>query len=188
MSIPSYRRNVSLGVTGQYTDTCYLAALEQVSPGNRLQPDTYVVYQRFLKKWNSLSGQDTRKANPMFKTMLERIAWELGELTFDDIEFERPQTYGQLRNIVGKLIRRDYRVAVDLRIDGYPKDYAHPVGLIPTGDGETYKLVSNWVPKCLHGYVTLREVYEHLDMQPEEYRQRYPFNDTNLTALPPAET
>lgn len=188
MSIPSYRRNVWLWVTGQDTDTCFPAALEQISPYCHLSPDTYKTYERFIHGWARLKKKDPWAVNPRYKDLIGQIAWELGGVDFDEVEFERANTYREFSIIVRKLLRHDYRVAIDLHLDEYGYDIAHPVGLIPLEDGESFKVVSNWVPSFLRGAVTLREVFENIDFQPALYRQRFPFNDSNITALPPKET
>lgn len=185
MSIPSYRRNVRRGVTGERTDTCYLAALEQISPYDSLEPSTYRKYQRFIRFWDKTSGQEKRKINPLFKDLISQVAWELGEVEFDEIEFERVETYRQFSNTVRALLRHDFRVAVDIHLDEYGKDSAHPVGLIPLDDDGHFRAVSTWKPCSLYGAVTLRDIYAQIDIHNEPPRILYPFNDTNITALPP---
>ncbi len=185
MSIPSYRRNVWRGVTGQDTDTCFPAALEQVSPYCHLSPETYVAYERFVHGWNRLKKNNPRAINPRYKDLIGQIAWELGGIVFDDIEFERANTYREFSTIVRRLLRHEYRVTVDIHLDEFGKDTAHPVGLIPLDDGESLKLVSTWVPSFLHGVVSLRDVFENIDFHAEPYRQRFPFNNANITGLPP---
>jgi hypothetical protein len=187
MSIPSYRRNVWRGVTGQDTDTCFPAALEQISPYCHLSPDTYIAYERFMRGWSRLKKKDPWAVNPRYKDLIGQMALELGGADFDEVEFERAETYREFSTMVRKLLRHEYRVAIDIHLDGYGHDTAHPVGLIPFDDGESFKLVSTWVPSFLHGAVSLRDVFENIDFHPEPYRQRFPFNDSNITALPPLE-
>lgn len=185
MSISSYRRNVSRGVTGKYTNTCFPAALEQVSPGNRLEPRIYRKYERFINWHYRLEGQDKRQYNPAYKDMLADMAWGLGEVDFDDIEFDRAETYKDFSRIVRQLIRHEYRVSVEVVTDNCLKDESHALGIIAVGD-DYYRMASTWVPRALHGYVGLRQVFEEVITHKDEYRERYPFHDANITALPPA--
>ncbi len=185
MSMASYRRNVSLGVTGQVTDTCYPAALEQISPYNRLNPDTYKKYEKFVRAWDKLKKKNPHAINPTFKDLISEVAWELGEIEFGDIYFDRVNTYREFSTTVRKLLRREYRITVDIHLDEFDKDTDHPVGLIPLSD-DAFKLVSTWVPHFLYGQVSLRDIFEYTAFSKEPYRQRYPFNDANITALPPA--
>lgn len=184
MSISSYRRNVSLGVTGKFTETCYPAALEQLSPRNRFEPTMYRKYARFAKWYENLEGQGKRQGNPAYKDMLSEMAWSLGEVEFDDIEFERADTYRDFSRIVRTMLRHDYRVAIDVRIvDCPPPDY-HAIGIVSVGD-DYYRGVSTWMPQPLRGYFDLRQAFETIYMHDDPPRVLYPFNDANITALPP---
>lgn len=185
MSIPSYRRNVGRGVTGHNTNTCFPAALEQVSPYCHLEPSTYRKYARFMGAWQRLKDTDPWSVNPIYKDLIGQMALELGGFEFDDVYFERVDSYREFSTEIRKLMRHEYRVAVDIQLEGYG-DLAHPVGLIPLGDEESYRLVSTWVPYTLRGEVGLRDIFEHLDFVKDPPRQRFPFNNTNITALPPA--
>src|SRR5205807_5751291 len=109
MSIPSYRRNVSLGVTGQYSPTCLPASLEQISPYHKLDPDIYVDYRRFINHYHKLNK---RQWNPAWKVTIDCILEELGGFTHEDVVFERAHTYGEFSRIVRKLIRADFRIVV----------------------------------------------------------------------------
>lgn len=186
MSMSSYRRNVARGVTGIKTDTCYLASLEKISPYNQLSPETYIAYQRFMGSYFTYEGQEKRKVNPQYKELIRQMAWELGEVEFDQVAFERADTYRAFSSTVRSLLRHEYRVSVDIQIEGYGDRTAHPVGLIPVDDEGRFKVVSTWTPQLLRGVVTLRDIYDTIDFCVDPPSVRYPFNDANITALPPA--
>lgn len=185
MSMSSYRRNARLGVTGPKTNTCFPAAFDKISPYYGIAAETYRGYKKFMRQYDLLEGQERRKINPTYKEFIDRFAWELGGYTYNDVIFERAETYREFSNTVRKLMRHEYRVAVDVLIDGY-EDMLHPVGLIPLNDEKSYRAVSNWIPPCLYGAIALHEVWETTGIPNEPYRMRYPFNNSNITALPPA--
>src|SRR5688572_1676648 len=109
MSISSYRRNVARGVTGKYSPACFPAALEKLSPANQLPPQTYRRYRGVMKQFDTAVGQERRQINPNYKQSISEIAWELGEIEFDKIEFERAETYRDFSRVVRALLRHDYR-------------------------------------------------------------------------------
>jgi hypothetical protein len=185
MSISSYRKNVAKGVTGKYSDTCFPAAFEQISPYNRFEPQIYKKYCRFVSWYGRQEGQDKRQRNPVYKDMLAEIAWNLGEVDFDNIEFERAETYRNLSRIVRKLVRHDYRVAIDITTPNCEATECHAIGLVAVGD-EYYTARSTWIPRGLYGYFGLRDLFEIIEVPNDPPRLRYPFNDANITALPPA--
>lgn len=184
MSIASYRRNVRLGVTGRDTETCCPAALEQVSPRHGFEPEIYTKYLEFVNWYDALEGQDRRQRNPAYKRMISEMAWQLGEVEYDDIEFYRAETYREFSNIVRTLMRHEYRVVVDTIAEGFEDD-CHAIGLQPL-DESLYRARSTWVPPQLHGAITLRAVFGEIYMHKDPPRLRYTFNDANITALPPA--
>ena len=186
MSLSSYRRNVRRGVTGADKPTCYPSSLEKISPRHKLSPETYIEYQRFIRRWETLQGHEKRQINPTYKKLIGQMAWELGEVEFDQVVFERADTYRAFSSVVRTLLRHEYRVSVDIQVAGYGKDFSHPVGLIPVDDDGGLRVVSNWIPRDLHGVITLREIYETVDHCNDPPRILYPFNDANITALPPA--
>lgn len=183
MSVSSYRKNVWLGVTNKDTDTCYPAALEQISPGFRLDPSTYAHYRHFIGSFDRMRAAKPYRMSQKLESLIGEITLQLG-CEPDDVRFERVDTYREFSNCVRTFLRHDYRVAVDLSIEGV-RDEAHPVGLVQY-DEDSFKLVSNWVPLGLGGFVTKREIFENMDFANEPFRIRYPFNAANITALPPA--
>ena len=62
----------------------------------------------------------------------------------------------------------------------------HTVGLLPTGEEDLFTLVSNQVPKSLQGVVSLQTIASRVVNHPDRYIAKYPFNNANITALPPA--
>lgn len=183
MSVRSYRRNVERKVTGAGLPTCFPAALEQISPNHALHPEVYKDYQEFIKSYDSMNK---RQRNPAYKDMINWIVEDLGDLTCNDLIFTRAHTYGEFSRIIRKLIRQTFRVSVDIVSPGTTDGSFHTVGLIPTELNNEFKLVSNQIPAPLRGIVTLSEVYPYIAQPKEEFRPRYPFNDSNITALPPA--
>ena len=81
--------------------------------------------------------------------------------------------------------RHDYRVAVDISCEHVPKNSCHSVGLLDLGEGYC-EARSNWIPPALYGAFTLRQVYEDFYVPTDRPSIRYPFTDSNITALPPA--
>lgn len=181
MSIASYKRNVKRGVTGPYSDTCFPSALEQLSPYS-MPPRVYTEYKEFVDWWGNFSKTQRAKHNEECKEMFDHILRPLGGLSCEDVLFKRARTVLGFTRIVLSLLREDYQIAVDVRTYGG----THTVGLLPTGDPEYFMLLSTYIPKRLEGPVTLSHVGSCLVQPTDPFIARYPFNDANITALPPA--
>lgn len=183
MSIASYKRNEKRGVTGPYKPTCFPASLEQLSPYG-LPPKAYTEYLDFIGWYFSIRGRDERdKHNPEYKEMFDNLVVHLGGLSCKDVIFRRANTSLGLVRIVKDLVRQDYQVAIDVRMQGKG---IHTVGLLPTGEEDYYTLVSNQIPQSLQGIVKLQDIAPRLSLHGEKYMKEYPFSNANITALPPA--
>jgi len=184
MSLSSYRRNVQAGATGQWHNTCFPSALEQISPDHELLPHHYRRYERGIRaldKLYSQGGQAKRQVNPVARAMFNDIFVPLG-CSIDDVEFRRVRHAYGLKRLVASAMRQGCRVAVDL--DLRIQNASHPVGLLELVDGR-FTLMSNHVPPGLK-VTTLDELFLHVDQPKERHSTRYPFADSNVTILPPS--
>ncbi len=189
MSIASYRRNRAAGVTGRWTGTCFPASLEQISPRNSLEPDTYVRYTEVLDYIETLQGQEKRQANPFYKILYEELIEELGS-TYDQVVFARLKSPCSFRSGVRRLLQEGCRVTVDLMSEGciakVGDAVVHSVGLRAVEGTDAVSLVSTWVPPELRGQISLDELFPHVAQINEPTRTRYAFNDCNVFAMPPS--
>lgn len=190
MSAASYKRNRQLGVTGRYTPTCFPAAFDQISPRHEIRPQTYRKYHRGANRFDRLTGQERRQRNPLLCDMFGAIAMDLGDLALSDFVFSRTRSLSEFTETVKKLIDQDYRVVVDVSTEGNERirggnGYVHSIGLKPTTDEETFYLRSTWVPTEFGNEITLEELYAHLAQPTDRPGIKYPFNDANISALPP---
>lgn len=114
------------------------------------------------------------------------MVWELGELTCDDVEFYAVDTFKEFEYTVRHLVNRECRVVLDIHLFNMPEDDGtHALGLLPSEHPDFFKLVSNHTPRFLQGLVTLETIFDNLSFHDEPPSVRYPFNDANITALPP---
>jgi len=186
MSRRSYRHNVALGVTGPNTNTCLPASLEILSEEGSLSPRTYRMYDGYFKEYSrrEIGGQAKRLCNPMMREMYNQVLWDLEGLQCCDIEFRRAHTLPQFARIIFSLLNQDARIALDLDTDG--DGTYHSVSLLPQDTGiDRFRLASTWIPRNLQGARTLPEIFDYVAQDPEPPRIRYPFNNANITALPP---
>lgn len=186
MSESSYRQNVKKGVTGRYLPTCFPAALERISDCHQLNPEIYQTYKSFVSWFPEDEPRISRVLNPSYKEMITQIVWELGELTCDDVEFYAVDNFKEFTSTVRALVRRECRIVLDVEESfGWNDESVHALGLLPTEHPDYFKLVSNHTPASLQGLVSLETIYNQLSFPDEPSRQRYPFADANITALPP---
>jgi hypothetical protein len=178
MSMESYRRNVRRGVTGRYTETCFSAVCEMLSPGE-LKPETHKAYEHFVNWYSLLPRQGLREA-PAFAVMLDLIFTDLGYTSWRDIEYRKASTQFVLKEVVDNFVRRDHAVILDIDWD----NEVHSVGLRPQKEG-VFTLVSTGLPRDLQGEVSYDDLYNHRHLTKDPCLMRYPFNDANITALPP---
>lgn len=188
MSVSSYRLNVAKGVTGASTYTCFPAALEQVSPSHRFDPEVYLRYKDTIDLVESFEGQDLRKKNPILRDLYADLAERLG-CHYGDILFERLRSIGEFSERVIELLDSSHRVVVDIMTEGChggSNGFVHSVGISPVGDicNGLVRLRSTWVPKQLSGVVGLESVYPHLSQLNDPPRKRFEFNDANMSAFP----
>lgn len=184
MSIASYRRNVKRRVTGPFLPTCFPAALEQISPQNSLPPSTYVAYRKYISDLTSLPRYEREQCQEEEEEALNGIFRSLGRLTCEDVTFKRANTSVGLKRIVNRLMLDECRVVVQVSQKSWYE--SHSVGLLHTPDKEHFVLVSTHIPKSMQGLVTLDQVASKLALPSDRHMSRYPFNDANVTALPPA--
>src|SRR3989344_8226428 len=182
MSIASYRRNVGRRVTGQFFPTCFPSALEQISPYG-LNPDSYRDYRDFTDWFCSFPVDERDDLNPEVEEMLNYLFSNLGGLAVEDVAFKRATTPIGLRRVLHSLFDEDYQVAVE--IDWHKGwDVTHTLGLLPV-DRDHVIAVSNYVPKSLSGIVHIDRIAERLAVTDDKYMPDFPFNNSNITALPP---
>lgn len=188
MSERSYWRNVSRGVTGSQLPTCYPSALERVSPSFSLSPDIYQTYASFMNWYREGDPVVSRILNPCYKEMITQIAWELGGLTCDEVEFYSVDTFREFSQTVKQLVKRECSVVIDVNeSSGRNDESVHSLGLLPSENPNYFKLVSNHTPGRLRGFVTLEMIYDELAFPPESPTTLYPFAEANITALPPVD-
>lgn len=120
--------------------------------------------------------------------MFNNIARSLGKLSCDTVLFRRPRSLAAFTRFINQAFYEDYRVVLDITVKN---DESHAVGMVPTRERGLYTLTSTWVPEALVGLVTTADLYPHL--APEElfnvpkryWRDDLPFDNANITALPP---
>jgi len=191
MSRASYKRNRELGITGPESGTCFPAAFDQLTLYRGIQPETYYHYEDIVDIALGYQGKQKRERNPLYKYLYGQIAVELGA-TYDDYKFRRLRTRRGFVNSVARMIEDGERVTVDILTDYCKRGldgYCHTVGLVPVyeGDPELVRLVSTWVPDHLRGEVSLAELFKnlHQPIAADRHSESYPFNDSNVTSLPP---
>jgi hypothetical protein len=187
MSIASYRENEKRRVTGQRKPTCLPAALEQISPNHSYRPAIYSYYHEWGDWFGTLPYSERMKGvySPEYEDMINRLVRPLGGLSCDDIVFSSVTTPMGFKRAVKPLLKEGYRVVTDIKYGGDPRYLVHAVGLLPTGEDGFVTLVSNHIPKCLAGIVTLQQVGERVAVGEDPYRPKYPFNNANVWGLPP---
>lgn len=187
MSLKSYKANVAAGVTGRDSYTCFVAALEQISPMHAFDPSIYLRYTEVIDQIETMQGQDKRRANPLYKQMFGELATAAG-YSYDDLIFRRLRTLGDFCQVTQQLLGEGKRVVVDIigdNCDEGKDGVVHSVGLSSVrGNGDGVRLRSTWLPPELAGVVGLEELFPHVSQVREEPRVRYAFNDANLVALP----
>jgi hypothetical protein len=187
MSIRSYKRNRALGVTGANTPTCFPSALEQVARHGSFDPDAYEYYTQYINEIDELTGQGKRKMNPWFKEVCDALAANLMGFTFEDFWFYRAHTAEDFTDTVRTTLDEGYGVVIDLAWEADPAfdgEIMHSVGLHAIKGTPDFLLRSNWVPVHLQGPISLEALFPHIAQSKYPPRETYPFNDTNITALP----
>lgn len=182
MSMASYRRNEARGVTGPYLPTCFPASLEQMCPYGGLRPKTYRNYLEFIDWYYPLKKTRREANNEHYKEMMDVVAWDLGKLSCEDLVFKQATTPRGMERILRKLWAEDYSVIVDIRVSRG----IHAVGVLPTPEPNFVTLVSNQIPPNISGVIPLSEVTKRMHPNNDKFMSQYPFNNANITALPPA--
>lgn len=188
MSIASYRRNVALGVTGRYFETCFPSAFEKISPDHQLTPEIYRLYPDFLARYNTTDAVGRYYMSEEYETFFNRMAGQLGGLSCEQAVFFRPKTAVGFAARINCLLAKGYRVVLDVDAE----NGSHAVGLVPGTEFGFVRLRSNWVPDELRGQQFVPDLFDHLaepeysEMPPEVQVKDWAFNNSNVTALPPA--
>jgi hypothetical protein len=188
MSLRSYKRNLERGVTGPYTNTCFAAALDQITRGYGLRPSDYIAYREFTEAHSALSDLEQYRDYYKFGLVFNRLARTLGGYSCDKALFRLPRSKSAFSRLVRAAVAKDCRVVVDLRTS----EGLHSAGLVPCHDGKAFRLASTWLPPEFEGELSLGSIFEGLEIPEdldvtEEYkRDSLPYDDSNVTILPAA--
>jgi hypothetical protein len=183
MSIQSYRKNRSLGVTGPRSDNCFPAALEQVSPNHSYDPSIYTDYSDWVHWYYSFPLKERDGLFREYEEIVDHLVRPLGGLACEDLRTSRAETTRGFLRVVRPLLEDDWRVTV---LTGGLSTVCHAVGLLPVG-GETDQvvLVSTNIPQYFQGIIDIRQVADHLSVYEEKRIPGHPLNAANIIALPP---
>jgi hypothetical protein len=185
MSIPSYQKNRSRGVTGRFTPTCLPASLEQISPNHAYRPGVYRDYEDWIDWYCTFSLKERDKLYIEYEEMIDVLVRPLGGLACEDLKLSHADTVIGFLRIVRPLLADGYRVVC---LTGGNSSTAHAVGLLPVGgEHDLVTLVSNQVPKSLSGIVSLRKIAERISVPDERAIPGHPAHHANIIGLPPDE-
>ena len=163
--------------------TCFPASMEQISSEYGLRPRTYKNYLKFIEWYYPMRKEQREARNDAYAEMVDTLAWDLGRLSCEDIIFRHANTPRGMNQIVRQLLSEGCAVAVDIRV---ACKVVHTVGLIPTEEPGFVTLVSNQIPYYLQGVIPIMEVAKKMNPNNDDYMPEYTFNNSNITALPPA--
>jgi len=148
----------------------------------------YRFYLEWNKWWGTLPYQDRRRGvyNEEYQEMIDKLVKPLGGLACEDLLFSRATTARGFVRVVKPLLAEGYGVLADIRYTTNQKYLAHSVGILPTKETGYVTLVSNHIPKCLEGVVSLHQVGERIAIGEDVHKPDYPFSDSNIWAIPAA--
>ena len=142
------------------------------------------MYENYGDWSERVAPLDRLKKTRTDKDVMAAIAWELGVMSFKKVVFERAQSIEELSDTVHSLLNKDYRVMLDVAIPNR-REAIHTVGILATGDLDTFQLASNWLPSELGGGIRLEDLRPYLNFEYAEPDSPN-YTSSNITALPPS--
>jgi hypothetical protein len=130
---------------------------------------------------NSPLWRSENKILPIVRQLWDDIAWDLGGLSYQDLEYRRVKNSYQLGRTLLHYTNKDYGVVIQTT---HSKSTTHVVGLLPTEDENLYKGVSNQLRPSLRGLISVETIFAHLEPPTNTHSARYPFDGANLIAIP----
>jgi hypothetical protein len=187
MSEASYNYNVEMGAAGPGTDTCLSSTLERMFARGKLKPEHHEEYEEYVHRENRYTPLERYVYSPEFEVQLNKVLRPLGRLSCEDVLFRCPANLAAFSRFVNQAIANHHKVIVDIAVG----EYTHALGLLPTRTPGRYTLISTWVPDDLQRVVTTADLFPRL-APPEVihiprrfWRREYPFDASNVMAVPP---
>jgi len=148
MSIANYRERLADGVAGSSTSTCFVAAVDCVSPKHGISADAYRHYTKVCPE-DPTAGVNYRAV----RTARRRVLEEAGVGSFRAVSATRVKTEEDAKRVLDNAREGARRVIVYTGPD-------HVVGLRPANGG--WRMVGTSTPVSSFRVLTSEEVFPYL--------------------------
>ncbi len=165
-----------MGVTGRNVGNCFVAGIDRLLPGQKVDPDFYTHY---LTEVERISAVRKGRRNPHFLRLYDELQDQVGGEPF---LYARLTSAEQLHAAALDADLNGYELVLDM---DFAKDVVHSLGLHVIDKRRAhYRLSSTHTPPALRGVVTLDYVYPFLAQPPDPPSDVFPFNDANVAYVP----